>query len=450
MSLKQKGVAHALKEEQTLSWWQLSLIGVGCTIGTGFFLGSSIAITKSGFSVCISFLLAAVGTYLVFKHLAAMTADNPDKGSFCSYARKAYGRWAGFSNGWVYWFAEMLITGSQLTAISLFTRHWFPSVPLWVFSAIYSALALLVIIIGLSSFQKTENVLAVLKTAAIFLFMILAVLVLFGILTDHKPTLHLPNKDHEWMPLGALGLWNGLIYAFYAFGGIEVMGLMAVHLKDPKDAAKSGRVMLMILAVIYIVSIGLALLLVPVTAFNENSSPFITSLEPFHLSIFLHIFNGIFIIAGFSTLVASLYAVTTLLGTMSEHQDAPACFKQKDPSHVGWPSIILTAAGLIVSILLALFLSKHIYEHLTTAAGLTLLYTWVFILFSSKKLSKPSTRQTCEMLLALLLIGAAISGTLTEASGRPGFFISLGIIAVIAIMVLFMRRKWKQQDQTAS
>lgn len=213
-----------MKEEQSLSWWQLSLIGVGCTIGTGFFLGSSIAITKSGYSVCISFLLAAVGTYLVFKHLAAMTADNPDKGSFCSYARKAYGRWAGFSNGWVYWFAEMLITGSQLTAISLFTRHWFPSVPLWVFSAIYSALALLVIIIGLSSFQKTENVLAVLKTAAIFLFMILAVLVLFGILTEHKPTLHLPNKDHEWMPLGPLGLWNGLIYAFYAFGGLKSWG----------------------------------------------------------------------------------------------------------------------------------------------------------------------------------------------------------------------------------
>ncbi|MGA3882289.1 amino acid permease, partial [Bacillus pumilus] len=81
-------------------------------------------------------LRAAVGPYLVFKHLAAMTADNPDKASFCSYDRKAYGRWEGFSNGWVYWFAEMLITGSQLTAISIFPRHWFPSVPLWVFSAL--------------------------------------------------------------------------------------------------------------------------------------------------------------------------------------------------------------------------------------------------------------------------------------------------------------------------
>lgn len=92
------------------------------------------------------------------------------------------------------------------------------------FSAIYSALALLVIIIGLSSFQKTENVLAVLKTGAILLFVVLAVLVLCGILTEHRPTLHLPNKDHEWMPLGPLGLWNGLIYAFYAFGELKSWG----------------------------------------------------------------------------------------------------------------------------------------------------------------------------------------------------------------------------------
>ncbi|WP_223251776.1 hypothetical protein, partial [Bacillus atrophaeus] len=39
-----------------MAWWQLSLIGIGCTIGTGFFLGSSIAITKSGVSVLLSFL----------------------------------------------------------------------------------------------------------------------------------------------------------------------------------------------------------------------------------------------------------------------------------------------------------------------------------------------------------------------------------------------------------
>lgn len=167
------------------------------------------------------------------------------------------------------------------------------------------------------------------------------------------------------------------------FRGIEVMGLMAVHLKDPKDAAKSGRVMLIILAVIYIVSIGLALLLVPVTAFNENSSPFITSLEPFHLSIFLHIFNGIFIIAGFSTLVASSMRSRRCLARCRNitmhllvlNKRTISCQMVFDFVNCCWIDCLDFAGTL---------LSKHIYEHLTTAAGLTLLYTWVFILLSSK------------------------------------------------------------------
>ncbi|MFP9052242.1 hypothetical protein ACLI10_17245, partial [Enterococcus faecalis] len=81
----------------------------------------------------------------VFEQLAKLSAKQPEKGSFCAYARKAFGKWAGFSNGWVYWTSEMLITGSQLTAISLFTKHWFPQVPLWVFASIYAVLGLLII-----------------------------------------------------------------------------------------------------------------------------------------------------------------------------------------------------------------------------------------------------------------------------------------------------------------
>jgi len=39
-----------------LKWWQLSLIGVGCTIGTGYFLGSAIGIKQTGPSIVISFI----------------------------------------------------------------------------------------------------------------------------------------------------------------------------------------------------------------------------------------------------------------------------------------------------------------------------------------------------------------------------------------------------------
>lgn len=42
------------------------------------------------------------------------------------------------------------------------------SSPLWVFASIYAVLGLLIIFTGLSVFEKTENVLAVIKTAAYF------------------------------------------------------------------------------------------------------------------------------------------------------------------------------------------------------------------------------------------------------------------------------------------
>ncbi|MEC0366431.1 hypothetical protein [Bacillus subtilis] len=56
---------------------------------------------KSGFSVLLSFLIAGISTYFVFEQLAKLSAKQPEKGSFCAYARKAFGKWAGFSNGWV-------------------------------------------------------------------------------------------------------------------------------------------------------------------------------------------------------------------------------------------------------------------------------------------------------------------------------------------------------------
>ncbi|XYJ24265.1 hypothetical protein ACSE3M_12555 [Bacillus velezensis] len=114
------------------------------------------AIVKSGYSALISFLIAGLGTYFVFEQLAKLSAKQPEKGSFALMRERLSALGLGFSNGWVYWSSEMLITGSQLTAISLFTKHWFPNVPLWIFASIYAVLGLLIIFTGLSVFQKRK------------------------------------------------------------------------------------------------------------------------------------------------------------------------------------------------------------------------------------------------------------------------------------------------------
>ncbi|MGG6314422.1 amino acid permease [Paenibacillus macerans] len=437
------------EEKGNLRWWQLSLLGVASTIGTGYFLGSGIGIRIAGPSILIAFILAAVGTYTVFEVLARMTADQPEQGSFRSYAKRAFGRWAGFGSGWVYWSSELLIMGSQLTALSLFSRFWFPGVPMWLFAIGYAVLGLGVILLGNRVFDSMENVLSVIKIAAILMFLIVAGVALMGWIPGGggKPPVF-PHTMETFFPAGYRGLWSGLIFAFYAFGGIEVMGMMAIRLRDPKEAPKAGTIMLLLLSVVYLLSIGLAVTMVAWNAVDPKRSPFITALGQYPLPFIPHVFNGVLIVAGFSTMVASLYAVTTMLVTLAKDKDAPPLFARR-----GWKkrplfAIGLTAAGLAGSIVLSFAMPGRIYEYITTSAGLLLLYNWFFILVTSGKLLKLSVFGQIKRWTGMVLIALAVTGTLFHGTSRPGFWGSLMFISVIGIVTLIMQfAVWKRKKQ---
>ncbi|WP_246096185.1 amino acid permease [Paenibacillus sinopodophylli] len=431
--------------EQKLSWGQFALFGVGCTIGTGFFLGSSIAIHKSGYFVLPIFLVAAFATLFVYEALAQMTAKQPEEGSFRTYAKQAFGRWAGFSIGWVYWSSEMLIMGSSLTAIGLFSQYWLPDVPLWLFAAVYSVLALFVVILGSKGINKAENLFAVVKMAAIVMFIVVAG---YGVVSGLGNVHPVKESIAEWSDGGWLGAWKGLLYAFYAFSGIEVMGFMAMNLRNPEEAPKAGRIMLLFVTVLYVCSIGLALLFMTKKQWTPNESPLIIPLTAMELPLLVHLLNGVLIIAGFSILVASLYGVSSMLMTLSEDGDAPKWLAKKTkkrqlPLH----ALFVNSAGLCVSIVLALWMPKSIFEHITTAGGLVLLYTWMFVLITYLKLIKPKFGAQVKTWLAMFLIAAAVFGVLVEKSGRAGFWVSLLIVILVLLVTLMMNKVWARQEQ---
>ncbi|MED3802613.1 amino acid permease [Lysinibacillus xylanilyticus] len=426
-----------------LSWWQLSLLGIGCTLGTGFFLGTSMAIHKSGPAVVIPILLAAIATYIVYDALVKMSVDNPDKGSFRTYAKQAFGKWAGFSNGWIYLISEMLIMGSQLMALGIFTKLWFPTLPLWVSASIYAALALVVILTGMKGFEKFQNIFGALKAAAVVMFIIVAVVLIIKGFNSESTTLDALHANYEeFFSQGLKGIWFGLLYAFYAFGGIEVMGLMVIDLKNPKEAPKAGKVMLIAITVIFIMAIMLALALVSWQDFNIEESPFITALNGYHIPFFADIFNGVLIIAGFSTMVASLYAVITILITLAEDHDAPTALAKKGKMKVPLPAFLFLASGLIITIVIGFLMPEKIFEYLVTAAGLMLIYNWLFILVTYRKLMELSKWEHVKNGIGMLLIVVTVSGTLGEKTSRLGFFVSLLFIIIIGIATwIVMKRK---------
>ena len=151
------------------------------------------------------------------------------------------------------------------------------------------------------------------------------------------------------------------------------------------------------------------------------------------------------IIAGFSTMVASLYAVTTLLMSLSKEGYAPKKLSKKGKLNIPMPSLFLTTGGLVLSITLGFLLPDSVYEYITTAAGLMLLYNWLFILFSGKKLLEKKRGDGMKHISGIFLILLAVTGALARQQSRPGFYISLGFLVIISIITLIMNRRWKKE-----
>lgn len=439
--MKNRGMGMKKEKTNQLTWWQLSLLGIGCTIGTGYFLGSSIGIKLAGPGIVFAFLLAALGTYIVFLALAQMTVNDPQGGSFSYYAEKAFGIKAGFASGWNYWMTNILIIGSQLTALSLLSQFWFENVPLWVFASIYSVLAIIVVLMGTRGFDRVENVLSVIKVAAIMMFIVLGFLAVFHVLEGTAQEPQLPQTYSEILPKGFKGLWGSLIYAFYAFGGIEVIGLLAIQLKQKSDAPKAGTVMLVSVAFLYIISLGLAVSMVPYQSFTEQESPFVTALTSYQLSFFPHVFNGAIIIAGFSAMTASLFGVTTLLTSLAKNKHAPAVFEKRIKYHqLPLASLALAICGLIGAVVAALLLPDELFEYITTAAGILILVNWIGMILSNEKLLKPSFGRIYLNGFGILLMLAAIAGIALEETGRPGLYASGGFIILLVILANLLKK----------
>ena len=108
------------------------MIALGGAIGTGLFLGSTIAVRIAGPAVVISYLLGAIVAWLMTRAVGQLTVRHPTAGSFGVHAEIYLGSLAGFTVKWSYWFAITISIGGEAIAIGLYTQHWLPNLPLWI------------------------------------------------------------------------------------------------------------------------------------------------------------------------------------------------------------------------------------------------------------------------------------------------------------------------------
>lgn len=201
--------------------------------------------------------------------LGELSVAMPYTGSFHVYAKNLLNPATGFTVAILYWLTWTIALGSEFTAAGIIMRHWFPSVPVWIWSLVFMILIFLSNFFSVKIFAESEFWFAAVKVAAIVAFIILGGLAVVGVIplkgSQGAPGLTNLTKD-GWFPTGFGGVFTTMLTVNFAFSGTELIGITAGEAKEPeKTLPKAIHTTLWRLIIFFICSIFFMACLIPLS-----------------------------------------------------------------------------------------------------------------------------------------------------------------------------------------
>ncbi|GAB6137259.1 amino acid permease [Halanaerobaculum tunisiense] len=384
--------------EENLNLGELVMVGLGATIGAGFFLASSIAIRLSGPAIILNFLVSAFIMWQVFSALAEMSVAVPDTGSFQSYANQALGEMYGFVSGWMYWIAGVLVMSSEVTASAIFTQWWFADIPLWVFAFIYSLMIIGVNSLGVKNFGQIESVFSIVKIGALISFILLGLSILTGVFSV-SDKLGIENYfiHGGFFANGLQGFLAASLMSLVSFGGVVVTGMATSETVNSDRTVPSAiKIIVLTLVTLYVFSLLILLAIVPWNQISQEASPFVELFRLVDISYAGSIINFVILTAALSTMNAAMYAVTRVLFSIAQNDQAPEYLTVKNKRGVPIYALLVSSLGLGLAVLLSYLLPEKVYEYVTSAAAFILFFNWIIILISQLRY-RPRLQETGQL-----------------------------------------------------
>ncbi|MGJ7045647.1 amino acid permease [Thermoanaerobacterium thermosulfurigenes] len=440
-------------EKGNLSVNELVLVGVGGILGAGFFLASGIAIHTAGPIVLLDYLISAFIMSEVFCALSEMIVANPVDGSFRVYAEEALGDIGGFLSGWVYWTAGVFIMSSEVTASAIFTKFWFPKVPLWIFALIYSIMVICVNALGTKNFGTVEAWFSTIKVSALFIITVIGIFALFGAF-GNKGNIGFKNYYIHGgiLPNGIKGFLGAMLMSLIPFGGIEVTAMTASKTKKPKKYVPiARRYIVLFLSILYLSSIAVLLGVIPWYEVSTKESPFIKLLSFTKIPYIDSIMNFIILTAALTTMNGAMYGVTQVMYSLGKGRFAPTFLSKLSKRDVPIYALLISSFGLLVAVVLSYILPKDVYEYITSATGFIQFFNWIIILYTFIKYRPMLKKKNPDYFecqrrgfpirpwLTIILLTAVLLSTLIVPKQAIGFF--GGLILLIAIFAFYLIAK---------
>lgn len=370
----------------------IELIALGGTIGVGLFMGSASTIKWAGPSVLLAYALAGIVMFFVMRIMGEMLFLEPVTGSFATYAHKYIGPLAGYLTAWCYWFLWVTVGMSEVTAIGIYVKYWFPMIPQWL-----PALAGVVIVASanlaaVKYYGEFEFWFALIKVATIVVMLVIGVgMIFFGIGNAGQP-LGLDNLYvHGGFFAGGLeGFLFALCLVTAAYQGVELVGITAGEAQDPRNTLrKATKNIIWRILLFYIGAIFVILAIYPWNQVGTIGSPFVMTFAKIGITSAAGIINFVVLTAAMSGCNSGIYSAGRMLYTLARNGQAPKFFGKVSPSGVPGNGIIVTIACLFLGVFFNyIFPESKLFLYIYSASILPGMIPWFVLAISQIKFRK--------------------------------------------------------------
>lgn len=448
MSTPVSPVADSTALARGLKTRHLTMMGLGSAIGAGLFLGTGVGIAAAGPAVLIAYVIAGFITVCFMQMLAEMVAARPSSGTFSTYAAQAFGPWAGYTIGWLYWFMMIMIMAVEITGASAIVAAWFGISP-WIPALVAIVAFTVVNFSAVKNFGEFEFWFALIKVAVIVAFLIIGVALWLGLLPA-SGFVGLSNvSEVGFMPNGWSGVATALLAVAFAFGGIELVTVAAAESEDPQAGVHSAiRSIIWRISVFYIGSVLLIVLLLPFDeiggADSAADSPFTAVLELANIPGAVGIMEAVIVVALLSACNTQIYGSSRFLQNLAVRGDAPASFARTDARGVPMRAVIVSVAFGFAAVALQYWNPPGLLAFLLNAVGGCLIVLWIVVALSFVRIHPKlvatgeitEVRMWAPTVLPWVMIALAagvIALMLADPAGRFQMLAVTVVVGVIAI-----------------
>jgi len=378
------------KLKKELKSRHITMISLGGTIGTGLFLASGGAIAQAGpGGALLAYALIGVMVYFLMTSLGEMAAYMPSSGSFSTYATKFVDPALGFALGWNYWYNWAITIAAEIAAVSLIMKYWFPDSSSALWTVLFIAVVLTFNLLSVKSYGESEYWFAMIKVVTVIVFIIISLLMIFGILGGQAPV-GFTNFFISDGPFhgGFLATFGIFLAAGFSFQGTELLGITAGETDDPgKNIPKAVKSVFWRILLFYILAIGAIGMLIPFTderLLSEDIavSPFTLVFDRLGIAFAASLMNAIILTAMLSAGNSGLYASSRMLWQLAVDGHAPKFFMKLSRRGIPIYALMATLAVGCLAFLASFFGDGVVYIWLLNASGMSGFIAWLGIAFS--------------------------------------------------------------------